>query len=120
MAGDFTGNGIIDLAVADRNCSNGQGGITVFLGNGDGTFRVLPPILYGNPRHSPLPDAIVAGDFTGNGHLDLAVADTGTDDVTVFLNTGAGTFAPLAADLAREPVQCGHHLHVARSRPVHP
>ncbi len=96
VAGDFTGNGIIDLAVADRDCSNGQGGVTILMGNGDGTFRVLPPILYGNPNDSPSPDAIVAGQFTGSDNLDLAVADTGTDDVTVFLNAGGGTFLSLA------------------------
>ena len=55
---------------------------------------MLPPIVYGDPNNSPLPDAIVAGDFKGNGRLDLAVADAGTDDVQIFLNNGDGTFDP--------------------------
>jgi hypothetical protein len=94
VVGDFTGNGVLDLAVVDHDCSNGQGGVTILLGSGDGKFQVLPPILFGDPRNSPFPDAIVAGDFRGGGILDLAVADTGTDDVRVLLNTGGGTFAP--------------------------
>jgi len=97
-AGDFTGNGQIDLAVADQS----SGEVTILMGKGDGTFQVLPPFLIqpGNPTTNTPPnpytnpDAIVAGNFTGNGHLDLAVADQGTDDVTVLLGNGDGTFNP--------------------------
>ena len=84
--GDFTGNGQIDLAVADESSST----ITILLGNGDGTFRVLPPIPLASPFS--FPDAIVTGHFTDSGHLDLAVADVGTVDVTVLLGNGAGGF----------------------------
>ncbi len=41
------------------------------------------------------PVAIVAGNFTNNGILDLATADangTGTDDYSVYLGNGDGTF----------------------------
>ena len=85
VAGDFTGNGRIDLAVADQSSSS----VTILLGNGDGTFDELPPIPLANPYSNP--DAIVAGDF-GNGHLDLAVADPQTNDVTILLGNGDGTF----------------------------
>ena len=40
------------------------------------------------------PDAIVAGDFNGDGHLDLAVANTDGDTVSVLLGNGDGTFQP--------------------------
>ena len=45
------------------------------------------------------PDGIVAGDFSGNGHLDLAVANQGqilysAGSVSVLLGNGDGTFAP--------------------------
>ena len=86
VAGDFTGNGRIDLAVADQSSST----VTILLGNGDGTFNELAPIALANP--SSIPDAIVAGYFSGSGHLDLAVADQSTDDVTVLLGNGDGTF----------------------------
>ena len=56
----------IDLAVA--NC--GANDVSVLLGNGDGTFQ--PQVTYAVGSD---PDAIVAGDFTGDGRIDLAVAN---------------------------------------------
>ena len=38
------------------------------------------------------PDAIVAGDFNGDGRTDLAVANYGSNDVSVLLGNGDGTF----------------------------
>ena len=49
----------------------GDNTVSVLLGNGDGTFQ--PQVTYAVGSG---PDAIVAGDFTGDGHLDLAVANT--------------------------------------------
>ena len=40
------------------------------------------------------PDRIVAGNFTGDGHLDLAVANSGDNTVSVLLGNGHGTFQP--------------------------
>ena len=40
------------------------------------------------------PDAIVAGDFTGDGRTDLAVANYGSNNVSVLLGNGDGTFQP--------------------------
>jgi hypothetical protein len=86
-AGEFTGNGRIDLAVGD----GGQGGVTILMGNGDGTFTdnetVAPSVFLGGLGQQPL----VAGDF-GNGHIDLAVADEATNDVIVLMNNGHGGF----------------------------
>jgi hypothetical protein len=89
--GDFTGDGIADLAVVDRDNST----VTILLGKGDGTFRGLAPIQLGEPGIPSSPDAIVTGDFTGDGHLDLAVADPQSDDVTLLLGNGDGTFGVL-------------------------
>ena len=66
MAGDFNGDGRLDLAVANGY----DNAVSVLLGNGDGTFQ--PQVTYAVGSG---PDAIVAGDFTGDGRLDLAVAD---------------------------------------------
>src|SRR5215472_722192 len=38
------------------------------------------------------PTSVGVGDFNGNGKLDLAVADFVTDNVTIFLGNGNGTF----------------------------
>ncbi len=85
MAGDFTGDGPLDLAVANV----GDNTISVLLGNGDGTFQ--PPVTY---AVGTFPDGIVAGDFTGNGILDLAVANQNSNNVSVLLGNGDGTFQP--------------------------
>ena len=44
--------------------------VSVLLGNGDGTFQ--PQVTYAVGSD---PDALVAGDFTGDGRTDLAVAN---------------------------------------------
>ena len=83
--GDFSGNGKLDVAVTLA----GTDSVAIFMGNGDGTFQ--PALTYGLPAGS-VPGAIVAGDFAGNGRVDLAIADTGSDQVTVLVNNGDGTF----------------------------
>ncbi|HEX8633183.1 MAG TPA: Calx-beta domain-containing protein [Pyrinomonadaceae bacterium] len=40
------------------------------------------------------PAALVARDFNGDAHPDLAVANNGSNNVSVLLGNGAGTFAP--------------------------
>ena len=40
------------------------------------------------------PAAIVVGDFNGDGKIDLAVANTGSGDVSILLGNGDGTFQP--------------------------
>src|SRR5208282_4761682 len=40
VAGDFNGDGKLDLAAGNRNFDAGDvGGVSVLLGNGDGTFQ---------------------------------------------------------------------------------
>jgi hypothetical protein len=82
-AGDFTGDGRLDLAVADQF----DNAVAVLLSNGDGTFQA--PQFY---RVGVFPSAVVVGDFNGDGRLDLAVAtDSG---ISVLLGDGDGTFQP--------------------------
>ena len=59
----------------------------MLLGNGDGTFQ--PQVTYAVGSE---PDALVAGDFNGDGRTDLAVANDGSNDVSVLLGNGDGTF----------------------------
>ena len=42
--------------------------------------------------HGDRPNALVAGDFNGDGRTDLAVANDGSNDVSVLLGNGDGTF----------------------------
>ena len=85
MAGDFTGDGRTDLAVANFDDNT----VSVLLGNGDGTFQ--PQVTYAVGSD---PGAIVAGDFTGDGRTDLAVANEYDNTVSVLLGNGDGTFQP--------------------------
>ena len=85
MAGDFNGDGQLDLAVARRLRRHD---VSVLLGNGDGTFQ--PQVTYAVGSD---PVAIVAGDFNGDGQLDLAVANDASNDVSVLLGNGDGTFS---------------------------
>jgi hypothetical protein len=94
VAGDFTGDGHLDLAVADQSSQ----AVSVLLSNGDGTFQPAVSYSLGSISTSR-PERIVAGDFTGNGHLDLAVAvandlSSGVGTVSVLLGNGDGTFQP--------------------------
>jgi hypothetical protein len=113
VAGDFTGNGKLDLAVEDLGDYNGNGtGVSVLLGNGDGTFQ--PAKLYameGNlSGNSP---NLVEADFRGDGKLDLAVIDEGnlwrggTDPggVSVLLGNGDGTFQSAKTLAAVDPAR---------------
>jgi hypothetical protein len=45
------------------------------------------------------PSGIVAGDFNGDGKLDIAVANSGTASISVLLGNGDGTFQPALTTL---------------------
>jgi hypothetical protein len=85
--GDLDGDGHLDLAVVNENYFD-PGNVSVLLGNGDGTFKAAPCYLVGSG-----PTSVAVGDFNGDGHPDLAVANY--HGVTVLLAEGAGTFRPL-------------------------
>ncbi len=92
-AGDFTGDGRLDLAVVNYN----TGTVSILLGNGDGTFR--PPVDYSVGPASAAgfsqdPEAIAVGDFNGDGRLDLAVVNEGNSTVAILMGNGDGTFQP--------------------------
>jgi hypothetical protein len=82
VAGDFSGDGKLDLAVSD------PAGVQILLGNGDGTFQPARTIT------AEVAGALVAGDFRGDGRLDLAIANQNSNDVSVLLGNGDGTFQP--------------------------
>jgi hypothetical protein len=92
VAGDFNGDGRADLAVVHQDASAPNDHpawvVSIYLGIGDGTFRALPASYAVGDSAS----AIVAGDFDGDGHLDLAVANAGSNDVSILLGNGDGTF----------------------------
>ena len=69
MAGDFDGDTHPDLAVATYYSFSSS--VTVLLNDGHGNFHRLAQFHFSNTAVTSL----VAGDFTGDGHLDLVAAN---------------------------------------------
>lgn len=93
VLGDFLANNRLDVAVVEENFNSGaaEDYINTYLGNGDGTFTpsdysVLLP-------ESPV-TMITAGDFNGDGLLDLATASQPYPYYNVLLNQPSPGAAP--------------------------
>ena len=98
VAGDFTSNGVLDLATAD---SNGMEPTTTPCTWATATARSSPTSLRAR-WIGGFSSAMVTGDFAGNGRTDLAITRTSPDDVQVRLSNGDGTFSsPSVVDLVR-------------------
>jgi hypothetical protein len=97
--GDFNGDGKLDLAAANNN-SNQGGTVSIFLGNGDGTFQPHVDYPVGTGPYS-----VAVGDLDKDGKLDLIVANYAFDNsVSVLLGNGDGTFKPQATyAVGRQP-----------------
>jgi hypothetical protein len=94
LAGDFNRDGKLDLAIATGCCSV-PGGITILLGNGDGTFTQGT-----NLSVTGTAAFIALADLNGDHQPDLAISIYGNPGSTeVFLGQGDGTFK-LSATLA--------------------
>ena len=86
---DYTGDGIPDLAVSNQTSQNQVGTISVYPGNGDGTFK--PPIQLNPTDQNNW--WVAASDFNNDGATDLLiVANTTTNptQVGVMLGTPNG------------------------------
>jgi FG-GAP-like repeat len=87
-AGDFDSNGSSDLVVVregDATVSD-NGGATIFLSNGDGTFRKGQTLI---PGKNPADVAVT--DLDADHKLDLTFANRTDDTVSVLLGNGDGS-----------------------------
>jgi hypothetical protein len=94
---DVNGDGILDIVTANGYAGNqflaGGQGVSVLLGNGDGTFQAVRSVsTIGNPSF------VAVGDFNNDGKQDIAVGSgigpIGT--VSILFGNGDGTFqAPI-------------------------
>jgi hypothetical protein len=83
-AGDFNNDGKLDLVVGDNSNQ-----VIVFLGDGTGNFTE------GNFYSTGmLPAYIAVADFNHDGNLDLAIANYNSNNMTILLGNGDGTFTP--------------------------
>ena len=89
--GDFNKDGRQDIAVASYDPATQAYGISVLLGNGDGTFH--QGAEYTLPTNNSASEILVS-DINGDGSLDLVLIleNGGGGGVAVLLGNGDGTF----------------------------
>jgi type II secretory pathway component GspD/PulD (secretin) len=68
--------------------NNGDNTVSVFLGNGDGTFATGVPYMTGNG-----PTSVATGNFNADANLDVVVTNSVDDTVSILLGNGDGTLA---------------------------
>ena len=109
--GDVNGDGKLDLVIATLCQTPGfcgypaAGGVSVLLGNGDGTFQPAVGYSSGGYTRGGASAVVVISDVNGDGKPDVIVSSecqsgsncnypTGPGGVTVLLGNGDGTFQP--------------------------
>lgn len=101
VATQIANNGCGAIAAADLNqdkkgdlvCGSWPyypGGVSVLVGNGDGTFS--SPIFYPIQPVGNGPNVVAIADFNGDGKADIVSANYDGYDTSVFLGNGDGTF----------------------------
>ncbi|MCP3981619.1 MAG: hypothetical protein GY716_20155 [bacterium] len=88
-AGDFDDDGLIDLAVANRD----EHSVTILRGDGIGGFSPIDTV----PLVGRTPAAVSAADLDDDGAMDLIVANSNSGSLSILLGDGSGGF--------RDPVE---------------
>lgn len=96
--GDVDKDGKPDLAIVNSPSSaggrSGKDGLTILLGDGKGGFKRMAGSSFAAGR---IPNRVAIGDVNGDGVADVAVTNTGSNDVTLFLMSDKGKVAASSA-----------------------
>ncbi len=84
-AGDFNGDGNIDIVWSNASIFTSPGQVTLYFGNGAGGVTTGNVFTTANQ-----PGVLVVGDFNSDGALDVAVTDSPDSRVIVLYNNGSG------------------------------
>ena len=87
--GDFDNDGIFDFAIANPQVNT----LTVYSGSATGTYSLSKTLTTGKTLGAA-PIAVAVGDFNNDGFDDLAAANAGENNISVFLGDGLGGFGP--------------------------
>jgi hypothetical protein len=77
--GDFNADGALDMATANQT-NQLDGNVSVFLGDGRGHFAAQAALTVGKN-----PVFVIAADFNADGYADLAVANSVSNTISLFL-----------------------------------
>jgi hypothetical protein len=87
MTYDLDGDGHLDFAATSYTDQT----ITIYYGNGDGSF-VMPPVTLSS---IPSPFGLAAADLNGDGYIDLVATSFQSSDLTVLLGNGPRSYGPV-------------------------
>jgi tetratricopeptide (TPR) repeat protein len=114
IVADFNGDGFLDLAVANQ----ADNSISLFRGNGDGTFTEFPASPFKLQNTSTIsetaPVAMVGANFQNkintinNGaEIDLAVVNQGSNNVTILLSSVDANLNVTLTEATNSPIAVG-------------
>src|SRR5712664_3372802 len=114
IVADFNGDGFLDLAVVNQ----GDNSISLFRGHGDGTFTEFPgsPFKLTNTTtiSETAPVAMVSANFrnrtnifNGGSLVDLAVANQGSNNVTILLSSVDQNLNVTLTEAPNSPISVG-------------